>query len=141
MCTMSSSRARRRITDLTTSGGRRRFGVAAAALALAITALPLGVGAQQEACVKVNRSESVVEGPSLRVRGDLTNGCGYPIRNVRVNIEVLDQGGQVLGTGSAFVDPAIIGVNEVGRFDVPIPTTEEPHTVNISTVWRRGFGY
>ena len=141
MCTTSSSRAKPPTTASTTEPARRALRAALALAALAAAGLPVPLGAQQEGCAKVTRNESVVEGSSLHVRGELTNGCSYPIRNVRVNVEALDQSGQMLGTASAFVDPAIIGASEVGRFDVPIATTQEPATVNISTTWRRGFGY
>jgi hypothetical protein len=88
-------------------------------------------------CVRVGRYEAALEGPGLRVRGEVANGCPYVVRNVRVEVVTRDQQGQVLGTGEAFVDPAMLGVQDVGRFDVPLAATVLPAAVNITATWRR----
>ncbi len=92
-------------------------------------------------CLRVSKQEAVVEGSGLRVRGEVTNGCGYVVRNARVQVEAQGKDGRSLGTGEGFADPAVIGIQAVGRFDVAIPTAEQPASVNIMATWRRGTGY
>ncbi len=142
MCTTSSSRGKRPIT-----AWRARPALGLLLAGAALLALPAAVPAQQPGqeegggCVRVTNHEALVEGPSLRVRGEVTNTCGYVVRNVRVLVEAQDKGGQSLGKGEAFVDPPIIGMQAAGRFDVPIPTQVEPAVVNITATFRRGHGY
>jgi hypothetical protein len=90
-----------------------------------------------DACVRVVRNESVLEGGGLRVRGEVTNGCPYVARYVRVQVEARGKDGQVLGTGEGFVDPAVLGVQQVGRFDLPLAVTVEPADVIATPSWRR----
>lgn len=108
-----------------------------------LLALPAALPAQpQEAgCVRVTRDAAILEGPGLRVRGEVANICPFVIRNVRVQVEARDREGRVLGTGEAFVEPAVLGAREAARFDVPLPTRVEPATVNITATWRRTGGY
>ncbi len=113
------------------------------ALALAWAALlclPAAAFAAEEpegACVRVARQEAVLEAGGLRVRGEVANNCTYVVRNVRVEVETRDRQGQVLGTGEGFADPTVLGVQEVARFDVPVPATVLPAAVNITASWRR----
>jgi hypothetical protein len=79
----------------------------------------------------------VLEGGGLRVRGEVTNSCPYVARYVRVQVEVRDKAGQVLGTGEGFVEPAVVGPQQGGRFDVPLAVTVEPDSMTATPSWRR----
>lgn len=139
MCTMSSSRARR-----PTIAWRISAVAVALAAAAALLAVPRSGGAaegQESGCLRVLKHEAVVEGANVRVRGEVTNACGYVVRNARVQVAAQDQEGRSLGTGEGFLDPAVIGLQEVARFDVAIPTTVQPASVSIMATWRRGLGY
>ena len=132
---MSSSRGKRPTTAWRANPGRALGLAWAGLLALAAAALP--AEEQETGCVRVSRQEALVEGPSLRVRGEVTNTCPFVVRNVRVQVEARDKDGRTLGTGDAFVEPAVLGAQEGARFDVPIPTIVEPAEVNITATWRR----
>jgi hypothetical protein len=113
--------------------------VARAAL-LSLLWLPGAAFAAEEApdaCVRVVRHEAVLEGGGLRVRGEVTNACPYVARYVRVQVEARGKEGQVLGTGEGFTDPAVVGTQQVGRFDVPLAVTVQPADVIATPSWRR----
>jgi len=134
---MTSSSPGRRPTTAWKAKGRRALALAWAA----VVCLPAaGLPAEEPeggTCVRVGRYEAALEGQGLRVRGEVANGCPYVVRNVRVEVETRDQQGQVLGTGEGFVDPTVLGVQDVGRFDVPVAATVLPAAVNITATWRR----
>ena len=137
---MTSSSPGRRPTTAWRARGRRAPALAWAAL-LCLPVPGLAAEEPEGACVRVARHEAVLEGQGLRVRGEVANGCPYVVRNVRVEVETRDPQGQLLGTGEAFVDPAVLGAQEVGRFDVPVPARVLPAAVNITAIWRRTGGY
>lgn len=91
--------------------------------------------------MRVTKYDFKVEGSGLRVRGEITNACAYVVTNVRVQVEALDKSGQSLGKGDGLVDPAVVGVQTVAQFDVPIPTQVEPAMLNIATTFRRAGRY
>ena len=134
---MSSSRGKRPTTAWRANPGRALGLAWAGLLALAAAALP--AEEQETGCVRVSRQEALVEGPSLRVRGEVTNTCPYVVRNVRVLVELRDKDGQVVGSGDGFVDPAVLGAQEAARFDVPAPATAAHATISVTASWR-GLG-
>ena len=131
----SSSRGKRPTTAWRADS---RLGLALAWAAL--LCLPAGaLAAEQqggETCVRVAKQEAAGEGPGLRVRGEVTNTCPYVVRNVRVLVELRDKDGQVVGSGDGFVDPAVLGVQEAARFDVPAPATAAHATISVTASWR-----
>ena len=135
MCTMSSSRGRRPTTAWRAEPRR------ALALAFAtLLGLPAAASAAEEAegaCIRATRQEAVGEGPATHVRGEVTNTCPYVVRNVRVQVELRDKDGQVVGSGDGFVDPTVLGMQEAARFDVPAPATAAHATINVTASWRR----
>jgi hypothetical protein len=138
MCTTSSSLGRPRTTAWRAEAGRALLLAGAALLA------PPGAArvapAEDAGCISVLKQEAVLEGPGLRVRGEVTNACSYVVRNVRVQVEARDANGQALGTGEAFVDPSVLGAQDMARFEVPIAITVQPATISTVTTWRGGPG-
>ncbi|HEY7677663.1 MAG TPA: hypothetical protein VIG69_11355 [Candidatus Methylomirabilis sp.] len=136
---MTSSSRAKHPTTAWRADSRLGLALAGAAL-LSLLWLPAAAFAAEEAggsCVRVVRQEAVLEGGGLRVRGDVTNGCPYVVREVRVQVEARDKDGQVLGTGEGFVDPAVVGAQQGARFDVPLAVTVEPAKVIATPSWRR----
>ncbi len=135
MCTMSSSRGKRPTTAWRAEPRR------ALALAfIALLGLPAAAPAAEEAegaCVRVAKQEAAGDGPAVRVHGEVTNTCTYVVRNVRVQVELRDKDGQVVGSGDGFVDPTVLGMQEVAKFDVPAPATAAFATINVTASWRR----
>ena len=150
MCTTLSSPGRRPTTGWRTRRARALC-VAGALLVgspAALLAQPAPPPGQSEGqpqtetgCIRVIKHESVVEGASVRVRGQITNACNYVLRNVRVQVEGLDKSGQSLGKGEDFVEPSVVGPQDVAQFNVPLPSQVEPATVSILTSFRRATGY
>jgi hypothetical protein len=136
---MTSSSRGKRPTTAWRARARRALALAGAAL-LSLLSLPPAAFAAEEpegGCLRVVRQEAVLEGGGLRVRGEVTNSCPYVARYVRVQVEVRDKAGQVLGTGEGFVEPAVVGPQQGGRFDVPLAVTVEPDSMTATPSWRR----
>ena len=86
---MTSSSRAKRPTTAWRADPRSGLGLAGAAL-LSLLWLPGAAFAAEEsadACVRVVHHDAAVEGGGLRVRGEVTNGCAYVARYVRVQVE------------------------------------------------------
>ena len=136
---MTSSSRAKRPTTAWRADPRPGLGLAGAAL-LSLLWLPGAAFAAEEAadaCVRVVRHDAALEGGGLRVRGEVTNGCPYVARYVRVQVEARGKDGSVLGTGEVFSDPAVVGPGQVARFDAPLAVTVEPAEVIATPSWHR----